>query len=107
MTDSKHAHLSTPDNDVYHPTDSFVMTADGIRLRPESPSDMALDDRRRTIAEIRRLNPTAGLAFLAEFQTASLRDYLEHLKHRRHKHVRLAGWLQRRNSNLAAMRRAA
>ena len=61
-------------------------------------------DRTATIAAIRRLNPTAAAGFLAEFRTEALKDYLEHLRHAKHKHVRLAGWLQRKT---AAKRMAA
>ena len=65
-----------------------------------------LDDRARTIAEIRRINPTATLSFLRGFDTPALRDYLEHLRHAKHKHVRLPGWLQRRTAQLNAARAA-
>ena len=72
--------------------------------RPE-PFRPTLDERRRTIAEIRRLNPTATGQFLDGFGTLALRDYLAHLRHARHKQVRLAGWLQRRTQKLDAARR--
>ncbi len=55
-----------------------------------------MDDRRRTIDAIRRFNPSAAPDFLASFKTGPLKDYLEHLRHARHKHVRLSGWLQER-----------
>ena len=61
-----------------------------------------LDDRRRTIEAILRFNPKADAAFLNGFRTAPLKDYLEHLRHARHKHVRLAGWLQQRTARRAA-----
>ncbi len=66
-----------------------------------------LEDRRRTISEIRSFNPTADSRFLAEFRTSALKDYLEHLRHARHKNVRLAGWLQKRTAARLANRRVA
>ena len=60
-----------------------------------------LHERRRIIEEIRVLNPTAGHAFLANFESEALHDYLEHLRHIRLKHVRLPGWVQRRSAALA------
>ena len=89
----------------------------GNTFAPDVPDEGVLDaelemlgvreDRRRTIAGIRRLNPTAAPDFLAQFETAALRDYLEHLRHRRHKRVQLTGWLKRRSDRLATLRRAA
>lgn len=74
---------------------------------PTAPTNsLPLDERRRTIEDIRRLNPTARVEFLADFQTPALKDYLEHLRHAKHKHVKLAGWLQRRTTKLAAARQA-
>ena len=74
-------------------------------IRPASPSMTAerlrrsmLDDRRRTIAAILKFNPKADASFLQQFRTGPLKDYLEHLRHARHKHVRLAGWLQQRTA---------
>ena len=96
-------HLSTP---------SAASTPDAVAasgLRPAAPSMTAerlrravLDDRRRTIAAILKFNPKADAAFLSQFRTAPLKDYLEHLRHARHKHVRLAGWLQQRTAKRAA-----
>jgi hypothetical protein len=71
-------------------------------LLPTGPRLPTEDDRRTTIDSIRRLNRTATEAFLAEFRTEALKDYLEHLRHARHKHVRLAGWLQRKTMRKAA-----
>ena len=66
-----------------------------------SSASEQLHERRRIIEEIRVLNPTAGHMFLAGFDNQSLRDYLEHLRHIRLKHVRLPGWVQRRCAALA------
>ncbi len=77
-------------------------SATSYRLR-----EVVLEDRRRTIDAIRELNPTATRSFLAEFKTGALKEYLEHLRHARHKHVRLAGWLQKRTAKNVARRRAA
>ena len=72
-------------------------------VEPLTPRETdVLADRRRTIEAIREFNPTAKARFLAEFNTGALKDYLEHLRHRRHKHVRLAGWLERRTSRRMA-----
>jgi hypothetical protein len=67
---------------------------------------MSLEERRRIIEEIRAFNPTAHPEFLAGFELEALRDYRDHLKHARQKHVRLPGWVQRRNSALAEARRS-
>ena len=68
------------------------------------PSAGADADRRRAIDEIRRMNPTATVEFLEGFGLMSLRDYVEHLRHARQKHVRLPGWVQRRTMRLAEAR---
>jgi len=66
---------------------------------------LMLRERDALIGEIRCYNTTAQPGFLAEFNVSELRDYLDHLKHARQKHVRLAGWVQRRNAALADARR--
>jgi hypothetical protein len=68
-------------------------SATGKRLR-----DALLEDRRRTIDSIRRFNPSASTDFLASFKTGALKEYLEHLRHAKHKSVRLSGWLQQRTT---------
>lgn len=70
------------------------------------PSPAAqLAERRAIISEIRDRNTTAHVNFLSGFSTEDLRDYLEHLRHAKHKQVRLAGWVQRRLMRLSAARR--
>lgn len=68
--------------------------------------ELMLREREALIGEIRGYNTTAQPGFLAEFKVGELRDYLDHLKHARQKHVRLAGWVQRRNAALANARRS-
>lgn len=69
----------------------------------EAARDLA--ERRRIIEEIRGFNPKAEHAFLAGFTTEALEDYLAHLRHARHKSVRLRGWLQLRSVALEEARR--
>ena len=81
-----------------------------VQYRPAAPTKVAVNldgvsDRRRAISEIRQMNPTASVAFLETFGLTSLRDYAEHLRHARQKHVRLPGWVQRRTMRLAEARR--
>ena len=71
--------------------------------RPAAPH-VTDAERRRAIDEIRRMNPTATVEFLEGFGLSSLRDYVEHLRHARQKHVRLPGWVQRRTMRLAEAR---
>jgi hypothetical protein len=73
---------------------------------PDIPEPQtALAERTRIIQEIRTFNTTADSNFLAQFDTLHLRDYLEHLRHVRHKQIRLPGWVQRRSDALAEARR--
>jgi len=84
-----------------------------LRPRPSAPPPASaavsparqLAERKAIIAEIHQRNTTANANFLSGFSTEDLRDYLEHLRHARHKEVRLAGWVQRRLMRLAAARR--
>ena len=78
--------------------------------QPESSAAQAdtqqmLEERRRVIEEIRAINTTAHPSFLGQFPLEALRDYRDHLKHVHHKHIRLPGWVQRRNAALAEARR--
>ena len=83
------------------------------RIRPTMPLPIVSKatpaeierDRQSAIADIRRMNPTATATFLNGFSLADLRDYLEHLRHAKHKNVRLPGWVQRRTMRLAEARR--
>ena len=74
----------------------------GARYDAAEASDQ---EHRRAIQDIQALNVTARTGFLEQFTTDQLRDYLAHLRHARHKHVRLPGWVQRRCEALAEARR--
>jgi len=52
-------------------------------------------NKRQLIDDIRRYNATAQPQFLAQFDEASLKQYLEHLEQARQKHLRNAAWLPR------------
>ena len=56
--------------------------------------------------EVRHLRALCAIADAGSQSGGELRDYLDHLKHARQKHVRLAGWVQRRNAALANARRS-
>ncbi|MEL7237547.1 MAG: hypothetical protein AAGK78_01690 [Planctomycetota bacterium] len=71
---------------------------------PAAPTAVVAGDRKAVIEDIRKLNPTAGVTFLAQFNTPALEDYLQHLVHAKHKHVKLAGWLERRTKKLQTAR---
>jgi hypothetical protein len=52
--------------------------------------------KRQLIDDIRHLNATATPHFLAQFDEAALRQYLEHLRSAQEKRVRIAGWVRRK-----------
>jgi len=52
-------------------------------------------NKRQLIDEIRRINSTAHPQFLAQFDEAALRQYLQHLEGARQKHLRIAGWVRK------------
>jgi hypothetical protein len=52
-------------------------------------------NKRQIIDDIRRYNPTATPQFLAQFDEAALRQYLEHLEAADQKRVRIGGWVRR------------
>ena len=56
------------------------------------PKRMPLMDKRQLIDDIRRYNVTARPQFLAEFDEAALRQYLEHLEDAHRKRVRFANF---------------
>jgi hypothetical protein len=87
---------------------SQIQTAPGSRHESsaaQADTQQMLEERQRVIDEIRAINTTAQPSFLAQFSLAALRDYRDHLKHVHHKHIRLPGWVQRRNAALAEARR--
>ena len=60
--------------------------------------------KRQLIDDIRRLNTTAAARFLAQFDDAALKQYLEHLRGAREHRVRIAGWVRasKRRTRLAS-----
>lgn len=52
-------------------------------------------NKRQLIDDIRRYNTTAQPHFLAQFDEAALKQYLEHLEEARRKHVRTAAFVRR------------
>jgi hypothetical protein len=51
--------------------------------------------KRQLIDDIRQYNITAQPQFLAQFDEAALKQYLEHLQSARAKHVRISGWVRK------------
>ena len=51
--------------------------------------------KRQLIDDIRKYNTTAQIPFLAQFDEASLAQYLEHLQAAERKHIRIAGWVRK------------
>jgi hypothetical protein len=52
--------------------------------------------KRQLIDEIRVFNIQVQPQFLAQFDDASLQQYLEHLKAAQQRNVRIAGWVRER-----------
>ncbi len=52
-------------------------------------------NKRQLIDDIRRINQNAQPQFLAQFDEAALKQYLEHLEGARRKHLRIATWTRR------------
>jgi hypothetical protein len=52
--------------------------------------------KRQLIDDIRQMNGTATIQFLAQFDDAALRQYLEHLRAAQERRVRIAGRVRRR-----------
>ncbi|MEM6313227.1 MAG: hypothetical protein AAF743_04025 [Planctomycetota bacterium] len=67
-------------------------------VRPSNP-----DTVEQLIADILEFNPTADRKFLASFDEADLRAYLDNLQHATDRNVRLNGWVARQ----IAVRKAA
>src|SRR3954463_4945060 len=51
--------------------------------------------KRQLIDEIRQYNLSVQPQFLAQFDDAALKQYLEHLKSAQNKHIRIGGWGRR------------
>jgi hypothetical protein len=51
--------------------------------------------KRQLIDDIRKINTTAQPQFLAQFDDAALKQYLEHLEGAQRKHLRISGWVRR------------
>lgn len=56
--------------------------------------------KRQLIDDIRQYNTTAQPQFLAQFDDAALKQYLEHLQGAARKNVRIAGWVKKRDSQV-------
>ena len=56
--------------------------------------------KRQLIDDIRQYNTTAQPQFLAQFDDDALKQYLEHLQGAARKHVRIAGWVKKRDSQV-------
>ena len=52
--------------------------------------------KRQLIDEIRTLNPTAQPEFLAQFDDAALKQYLDSLQAAQSKRLRIGGWVRPR-----------
>jgi len=50
--------------------------------------------KRQLIEDIRKLNTTAKASFLAQFDDAALKQYLEHLEGASQKHIRIGGYVR-------------
>jgi hypothetical protein len=53
--------------------------------------------KRQLIEEIRQFNTSAQTQFLAQFDDAALKQYLEHLKAAQNRTVRIGGWVRRQD----------
>ena len=51
--------------------------------------------KRQLIDDIRRINTSAPVEFLAQFEEADLKQYLEHLEDARRRKVHIASWVRR------------
>jgi hypothetical protein len=54
--------------------------------------------KRQLIDEIRTLNTTAEVQFLAQFDDTALKEYLDHLQAAQDRRLRIGGWVKRRQS---------
>jgi hypothetical protein len=57
-------------------------------------------DKRQLIEDIRKYNFTAREKFLAQFDEAALKQYLEHLEDAHRKRVRFASWVRTPSSKM-------
>ena len=57
---------------------------------------MPVMTKRQLIDEIRRINTSAQVEFLAQFDDADLRQYLEHLEGAMRRNIQIASWVRRR-----------
>lgn len=53
-------------------------------------------NKRQLIDEIRLLNSTAQVQFLAQFDESALKHYLDHLQAAIDKRIRIAGWVKKK-----------
>ncbi len=52
-------------------------------------------NKRQLIDDIRRYNTTVHTEFLAQFDEAALKQYLEHLEGAQRKHLRINSWVRK------------
>jgi hypothetical protein len=52
-------------------------------------------NKRQLIDDIRRYNVTVQPQFLAQFDEAALKQYLEHLESASRKHLQIASWVRK------------
>ena len=52
-------------------------------------------NKRQLIDDIRRFNTTAQPEFLAQFDDAALKQYLEHLEGAFHKRLQISSWVRK------------
>ena len=67
----------------------------GPRVSRTGSNSKTAMSKRQLIDDIRRFNATAQPQFLAQFDEAALKQYLEHLEEARRKHVRTAAFVRR------------
>jgi hypothetical protein len=52
-------------------------------------------NKRQLIDDIRRINVTVQPQFLAQFDDAALKQYLDHLQQAQRKHLQIGSWVRR------------
>ena len=57
-------------------------------------------EKRQLIEAVRRLNPTATVAFLSQFDAPALRQYLHRLEDTHRRQPQIKAWVRRRSEEL-------
>ena len=57
-------------------------------------------NKRQLIDDIRRFNITVQPQFLAQFDDAALKQYLDHLQSAQRKHLQIGAWVRRPQAKL-------